>query len=391
MSGAIYLQRGQGNQYTDQVYQSLLQYAMIANRNKNIKEEREWQTEQINQRRRDNIEDRYKNYELMLKEQQIAGNIKKVGNMPQSVDKAKTKLDSGDYFAGNGEIYERTEKPKFKSIPLVDSKGNVYGVMNQSPDGKTTFSQAPQSPKGNPLEEMGYYEVGNKIIRFVEGQEKPELVFDGDKQPGKWTNPIVSKGGTNDTFPKGTVYKKNLETNDTVVLSKPKTDGSPKSTFNEQAKLRGEYNKISQTYVTVRDAFGRIKASSTDPSPAGDLALIFNYMKVLDPGSTVREGEFATAADSASLPKRLVAKYNKVVSGERLAAETRRDFVARATKLYDRQLKSHKSITSQYRNLASKYEFDPDKIVMDYVVDFDKKPIINKTQQDLMNQYGIKF
>ena len=38
------------------------------------------------------------------------------------------------------------------------------------------------------------------------------------------------------------------------------------------------------------------------PDAAGDMALIFSYMKMLDPNSTVREGEYATAQDAGSIP-----------------------------------------------------------------------------------------
>ncbi|MEM8882399.1 MAG: hypothetical protein AAGC82_17565, partial [Pseudomonadota bacterium] len=70
---------------------------------------------------------------------------------------------------------------------------------------------------------------------------------------------------------------------------------NPQPDFSDRQGLRKEF--IGQT--TVKDfrkqaeAFGRIDASAFEPSPAGDLALIFNYMKVLDPGSVVRESEFA--------------------------------------------------------------------------------------------------
>lgn len=88
-----------------------------------------------------------------------------------------------------------------------------------------------------------------------------------------------------------------------------------------------EFNKQSA-------AFGRVVASSENPSPAGDLALIFNYMKVLDPGSTVREGEFATAQNSGGVDSRVRALYGQVMEGTRLSGAQRADFVDRAHRLY---------------------------------------------------------
>jgi hypothetical protein len=136
-----------------------------------------------------------------------------------------------------------------------------------------------------------------------------------------------------------------------------------KSAFGNEDKLRDEFNKGSGDFLKVRDAFGRIKASAKDPSPAGDLALIFNYMKVLDPGSTVREGEFATAQNSASIPDRIKAKYNQVMRGERLALAQRADFVDRAESLYTQQEKFYKGHEQRYRDLAINYQLNPDRVV----------------------------
>jgi len=120
-------------------------------------------------------------------------------------------------------------------------------------------------------------------------------------------------------------------------------------------KLRKEYGDEDQTkeFVKVRGAYNRVVASAVDPSAAGDLALIFNYMKVLDPGSTVREGEFATAATSAGVPDIVRAKYNKVRSGERLAEAQRNDFVARAGKLFEASQSEQDALNKDYESLAS--------------------------------------
>jgi hypothetical protein len=141
------------------------------------------------------------------------------------------------------------------------------------------------------------------------------------------------------------------------VLTKPEG-------FDIAAKLRGEYNKEASTFTGVADAYQRIKDSAADPSAAGDLALIFNYMKVLDPGSTVREGEFATAEAAGSIPSQIVAKYNKVLKGERLAPEQRADFVGRADRLYKGQENRFNTrVKDRYTGLAKRYGLDPAEVL----------------------------
>lgn len=95
-----------------------------------------------------------------------------------------------------------------------------------------------------------------------------------------------------------------------------------------------DLHRESTGFLEQRAAFGRILASASNPDAAGDLALIFNYMKLLDPGSTVREGEFATAQNAAGVEDRVRAFYNNIMTGERLLPETRTEFVNRSRTLY---------------------------------------------------------
>lgn len=107
------------------------------------------------------------------------------------------------------------------------------------------------------------------------------------------------------------------------------------SNFQRSKDIRSRYDRKTTDFNKVRDAFARIGASAESPDAAGDLSLIFNYMKMLDPGSTVREGEFATAAGAASVPERMKGAYERVISGKRLTSLQRNEFISRASKLMD--------------------------------------------------------
>lgn len=136
-------------------------------------------------------------------------------------------------------------------------------------------------------------------------------------------------------------------------------------TFKQATQLRNEFIDQSKEYRLQNEAIGRIAASAKDPSAAGDLSLIFNYMKVLDPGSTVREGEFATAQNAGGVPDRAIAAYNKVLSGERLSTTQRADFVDRANKIYRQAQGQHKKRESEYTRLAQQNRIDPKNVIVD--------------------------
>jgi len=130
-----------------------------------------------------------------------------------------------------------------------------------------------------------------------------------------------------------------------------------------ESGMRKEFNTLLKDYEKVADAYGRVKAASAEPSAAGDLALIFNYMKMLDPGSTVREGEFATAQNSAGVPGRIVSYYNNILRGERLNPPQRADFLRQAEGLYATAREGAEIKADSYRDLAINAEVDPDNVI----------------------------
>jgi hypothetical protein len=186
----------------------------------------------------------------------------------------------------------------------------------------------------------------------------------------------------------GNTLQKNLVTGEIKQVTKAKKgeeSSEAKATqkiFKNEEILRKEFTKQSTDFVKVRDSYKRVIAASKDPSAAGDLALIFNYMKILDPGSVVRESEFANAAATGSYGERLKAAAAKFLAGERLSDEMREDFVNRARKLYDEQLGSHRQLISEYTNLASKNKLDPSNIIIDYIIQTQPEELKNSTLPD---------
>jgi hypothetical protein len=87
-------------------------------------------------------------------------------------------------------------------------------------------------------------------------------------------------------------------------------------------------------------------------------------MKMLDPGSVVREGEFATAAKAAGLGETMIAAMKKVDNGDILTASMRQDFVDRSWKLYSEAARGFDTTSSEYVDLSKMYQgVDPSKVV----------------------------
>lgn len=151
-------------------------------------------------------------------------------------------------------------------------------------------------------------------------------------------------------------------------------------TFKNLQSLRKEFtgDKSVQEFVQTRDAFGTVLASAApDPrtgktTAAGDLSLVFAYMKMLDPGSTVREGEYATAQSAAGVPSQVANIYNQLVQGKTTLPENlRADYVSRAGILFNRRRETLEKVTiPAYQKIAKANKFDPEQVTIDLVGGF---------------------
>jgi hypothetical protein len=161
-----------------------------------------------------------------------------------------------------------------------------------------------------------------------------------------------------------------------VIRTIPKAQDAG-GNFSQENTLRSQYLTQTQPYTGIAQAFNKISAAAKDPSAAGDLSLIFGYMKILDPASVVREGEFATAQNAAGIPTQVSNMYNKVISGERLSDTQRADFINQARNLVKSQKGQLDNFNNVYKDIASNYRLDPQKIIIDPFkgIDFDS-PIV---------------
>lgn len=150
------------------------------------------------------------------------------------------------------------------------------------------------------------------------------------------------------------------------ALQREKANATKTLDFSDKSSLRKEFNALPEVkaFKEVDAAYGKIQSAAKNPSPAGDLSLIFGYMKILDPGSTVREGEFANAQNAAGVPTQVMNMYNRALSGQRLAPEQRQDFVSQAGHLYGVHKSKYDGQAKLYETLATRAGVDPSEIVL---------------------------
>jgi hypothetical protein len=135
--------------------------------------------------------------------------------------------------------------------------------------------------------------------------------------------------------------------------------------FGNEKDLRTEFTTQMKPYVELAQAFRKVEAAALNPSAAGDISLVYGYMKILDPGSTVMQGEQATAQNAGGVPDRIRATYNKALTGESLADNVRLDFYSQARNLIESQRQMAADVGDRYRQYADAYKLDSNQIVFD--------------------------
>jgi hypothetical protein len=140
---------------------------------------------------------------------------------------------------------------------------------------------------------------------------------------------------------------------------------NPPPNVDDEASFRREYNSITSGFRDVQSSYGRIKATDAT-TPAGQLSLVYQYMKMLDPGSTVMQGEQASASNAAGVPEKVKNLYNSIIGGKPLSANQVTDFTNQADLLYARSLQDYDKARTTYEGLANLYGYAPARVVPDF-------------------------
>lgn len=122
----------------------------------------------------------------------------------------------------------------------------------------------------------------------------------------------------------------------------------------EITKLRKEVNNLPQVkeYKTVKNMYQTVQNSANLWTAAWDLSLIFSYMKILDPNSTVREWEFANAQNAWGIQDKIRNAYNKAMKGTRLSDRQRTDFSNTSKTLYKWYEKTYNDVLNEYKTYS---------------------------------------
>jgi len=133
--------------------------------------------------------------------------------------------------------------------------------------------------------------------------------------------------------------------------------------FENEMKLRSEFKSepVYKAFNEMQSAYGQITDSLKKGSPAGDLAGATKFMKLLDPGSVVRESELAMAMAASGLLDRATNYAEMVIGGTKLTPAQRKDFQELADKLYGTAATTYNQKRNEFATQGSQYGLNAER------------------------------
>jgi hypothetical protein len=200
----------------------------------------------------------------------------------------------------------------------------------------------------------------------------------GQKEPGTWITvpgpdgkPMARYITASQAGPQGVQeYEKPTRDAGATLLDEQRM-------FTRAQQLDGDYRTTTKSIQAAADQFRTMVAMAEGAkagSPQAQIGLIFSYMKTLDPGSVVRESEYATASNAAGVPERVRNQYNKVLDGTFLTPEQVDGFLAAgrgSAAQWRRQQDLHRKTFGQR---AQRWGISPDDVTIDFFDGLDLEP-----------------
>lgn len=113
---------------------------------------------------------------------------------------------------------------------------------------------------------------------------------------------------------------------------------------------------IYKDFNDMKSAYGQVISSLDAGTPIGDVAGATKVMKLLDPGSVVRESELGIAMAAAGRMDRLQNYFNNLMTGEKLTPKQRIDFKSLSNELYAAAGQAYNQKRSEYEGFGNAYQ-----------------------------------
>lgn len=114
---------------------------------------------------------------------------------------------------------------------------------------------------------------------------------------------------------------------------------------------------IYKDFSDMQTAYTQVVSSLKQGTPIGDVAGATKVMKLLDPGSVVRESELGIAMAAGGRMDRLQNYFSNMMTGQKLTPTQRDDFEKLSNELYAAAGQAYNKKRSEYLQMGDRYGF----------------------------------
>jgi hypothetical protein len=207
-------------------------------------------------------------------------------------------------------------------------------------DGKTVMVQYNKLGESRIAKGVSPYEAQSPDIRAVE-------YISGKPLAGTGQEGIGAVGQ----------YRQQIAPKTQVTVPVDMTGGQ--KGFENEMKLAGAFKQepIYKDFSDMKSAFGQVVSSLSQGTPIGDVAGATKVMKLLDPGSVVRESELGIAMAASGRMDRLNNYFSNMMTGQKLTPTQREDFKALSNELYAAAGQAYNQKRKEYETFGEAYKF----------------------------------
>jgi hypothetical protein len=139
--------------------------------------------------------------------------------------------------------------------------------------------------------------------------------------------------------------------------------GEGQKGFENESNLKKMFSgePIYKDFNDMQSAFKQVQSSLKQENPIGDVAAATKIMKLLDPGSVVRESELGISMAAAGKMDRLQNYVTNWTQGTKLTPTQRQDFQNLANELYAAAGQTYNAKRQEYADFGAKYNLDANK------------------------------
>jgi hypothetical protein len=158
---------------------------------------------------------------------------------------------------------------------------------------------------------------------------------------------------------KAAAYKSSREASEVGKLT-------PEKKFKFEEDLRERYEKNSKEFKQINQAYTGIKATGgADASPVNRVAKVFAFVKMIDPGSVVRDGDFEALRNTrgfAMSPDWFKQEVDRVATGAPIKDDTVKQINAAATDIYKAARERDTTTRDTIKRIAKDYNLDESQL-----------------------------